>query len=58
VTTLQRAGAFALLPASFAKGVVIQALELASKSMNETDLHLPAIQASIVTSALAETAGR
>ena len=34
---------------SFAKGVVIQALELANMWMNDTDLHLAAIQASTVT---------
>jgi hypothetical protein len=39
---------------SFAKGVVIAALELANMWMNGTDLHLAAIQASIITSALAK----
>jgi aminoglycoside phosphotransferase (APT) family kinase protein len=39
-------------PASFAKGVVIAALELASMWMNDTDLHLAAIQASTITSML------
>jgi aminoglycoside phosphotransferase (APT) family kinase protein len=48
----------AFYPASFAKGVVIQALELASMWLNDTDLHLAAIQASILTSTLAETPGR
>ena len=38
---------------SFAKGVVIGALELANMGMNDTDLHLAAIQASIITGALA-----
>jgi hypothetical protein len=46
---------FAFSPASFAKGVVIGALELASMWLNDTDRHLAAIQASIVTSALAQT---
>ena len=39
-------------PASFAKGVVIGALELASIWMNDTDLDLAAIQASTITSVL------
>ena len=39
---------------SFAKGVVIQALELANMWMNDTDLHLAAIQASIITSVLSQ----
>jgi len=34
---------------------VIQALELANMWMNDTDLHLAAIQASIITSVLAKT---
>jgi aminoglycoside phosphotransferase (APT) family kinase protein len=38
--------------ASFAKGVVIQALELANMWMNDTDLHLAAIQASTITRVL------
>jgi hypothetical protein len=42
-------------PASFAKGVVIAALELASMWMNDTDLHLAAIQASTITSMLRQT---
>jgi hypothetical protein len=33
--------------------VVIQALELTSMPMNDSDLHLAAIQASIVTNTLA-----
>jgi hypothetical protein len=37
---------------------VIQALELASMWMNDTDLHLAAIQASVITRMLAETPGR
>jgi hypothetical protein len=37
--------------------VVIQALELASMSLNNTDLHLAATQASIITSTLAEAPG-
>jgi hypothetical protein len=43
-----------LSPASFAKGVVIAALELANMWMNDTDLHLAAIQASIITSVLSQ----
>jgi hypothetical protein len=39
-------------PASFAKGVVIAALELANMSMNDTDRHLAAIQAPTITSML------
>jgi aminoglycoside phosphotransferase (APT) family kinase protein len=39
-------------PASFAKGVVIGALELANMWMNDTDLHLAAIQAPTITSML------
>ncbi len=46
---------FAFSETSFAKAVVIQALELANMWMNDTDLHLAAIQASIVTSMLAKT---
>jgi hypothetical protein len=49
---------FAFSETSFAKGVVIQALELANMWMNDTDLHLAAIQASIVTSMLAKTRDR
>jgi hypothetical protein len=45
---------FAFSPPSFAKGVLIGALELASMWMNDTDLHLAAIQASIITSTLAQ----
>lgn len=41
-----------------AKGVVAQALELASMWLNDTDRHLAAIQASIVTSMLAQTRDR
>ena len=47
---------FGFSETSFAKGVVIQALELANMSMNDTDRHLAAIQASIITGVLA-TAG-
>lgn len=39
-------------PASFAKGVVIAALELASMWINDTDLHLAASQASTITNVL------
>lgn len=39
-------------PASFAKGVVIGALELANMWMNDTDLHLAATQAPTITSML------
>ena len=46
---------FAFSETSFAIAVVIQALELANMWMNDTDLHLAAIQASIVTSTLAKT---
>lgn len=49
---------FAFSPASFAKGVVIQALELASMWLSGTDRHLAAIQASIVRSTLAQTPDR
>jgi aminoglycoside phosphotransferase (APT) family kinase protein len=49
---------FAFSPASFAKGVVIAALELASMWLNGTDLHLAAIQASIITGTLAQTPDR
>jgi aminoglycoside phosphotransferase (APT) family kinase protein len=45
---------FGFSPASFAQGVVIQALELANMWMNDTDRHLAAIQASIIISVLAE----
>jgi hypothetical protein len=41
----------------FAKGVVIQALELAGMWLNGTDRHLAAIQASIITTALEEMLG-
>jgi aminoglycoside phosphotransferase (APT) family kinase protein len=44
---------FAFSQTSFAKGVVTQALELANMWLNDTDLRLAAIQASIVTSMLA-----
>jgi aminoglycoside phosphotransferase (APT) family kinase protein len=40
--------------ASFAKGVVIAALELANMWMNDTDLHLAAIQASTITNVLSQ----
>ena len=43
---------------SFAKGVVIQALELANMWMNDTDMHLAAIQASIITGMLAKSPDR
>jgi hypothetical protein len=43
---------FGFSTASFAKGVLIAALELASMSINDTDLHLAAIQASTITSEL------
>lgn len=43
--------------ASFAKGVVIQALELANMWLNDTDLHLAATQVSIITSVLSATPG-
>jgi hypothetical protein len=46
---------FAFSPASFAKGVVIAALELARMWLNGTDRHLAAIQASVITSTLAQT---
>ena len=49
---------FGFSETSFAKGVVIQALELANMWMNDTDLHLAAIQASIVTGVLATPADR
>jgi len=45
---------FGFSTASFAKGVVIQALELANMWINDTDLHLAAIQASIITGVLAQ----
>jgi hypothetical protein len=45
---------FGFSETSFAKGVVIQALELANMSVNDTDLHLAAIQASITTAVLAK----
>jgi hypothetical protein len=37
-----------------AKGVVIGALELASMWINDTDLHLAAIQASTITNVLSQ----
>lgn len=43
---------FGFSTASFAKGVVIQALELANMWMNDTDEHLATIQASTITSVL------
>lgn len=46
---------FGFSAASLAKGVVIQALELANMWMNDTDRHLAAIQASTITRMLAET---
>ncbi len=48
---------FGFSPASFAKGVVIGALELANMWLNDTDLHLAAIQAAIITSMLTEAPG-
>lgn len=45
---------FGFSRASFARGVVIQALELANMWMNDTDMHLAAIQASIITGVLAK----
>ena len=39
---------------SFAKGVVTGALALANMWINDTDLHLAAIQASIITSVLSQ----
>jgi hypothetical protein len=45
---------FAISPTSFAKGVVIAALELASMWLTG-DRHLAAIQAAIITSTLAQT---
>jgi aminoglycoside phosphotransferase (APT) family kinase protein len=45
---------FGFSTASFAKGVVIAALELASTWLNGTDLHLAAIQASAITSMLSQ----
>lgn len=49
---------FASSPTSFAKGVVIAALELASMWLNGTDLRLAAIQAATITSTLAQTQDR
>jgi aminoglycoside phosphotransferase (APT) family kinase protein len=49
---------FGFSAASFAKAVVIQALELASMWMNDTGRQLAGIQAAIITSALAEAANR
>jgi len=49
---------FAFTPAGFAKGVVTQALELARMWLNDTDRHLAAIQASIITTTLAQTPDR
>ena len=45
---------FSFSETSFAKGVVIQALELANMWMNDTDLHLATIQASTITNALSQ----
>jgi hypothetical protein len=42
----------------FAKGIVIQALELANMWLNDADLHLAAIQASIITRALTKAPDR
>jgi Phosphotransferase enzyme family len=44
-------------PASFAKGVVIAALELANMWLNDTDRHLAASQASTITSMLSQAPG-
>jgi hypothetical protein len=49
---------FGFSETSFAKGVVIGALELANMWMNGTDRHLAAIQASIITSVLAKAPDR
>jgi hypothetical protein len=49
---------FGFSPASFAKGIVIQALELANMWMNDTDRHLAAIQASIITGVLTKAPDR
>jgi aminoglycoside phosphotransferase (APT) family kinase protein len=49
---------FAFSPTSFAKGVVIAALELASMWLNGTGLRLAAIQSSVITSTLAQTPDR
>jgi hypothetical protein len=46
---------FGFPPASFAKGVVIAALELANMWLNDTGRHLAAIQASTITHMLTET---
>ena len=46
---------FAFSPASFVKRVVIGALEPASMWINDTDLHLAAIQASTITNVLSQT---
>ena len=46
---------FGFSAASFAKGVVIAALELANMWLNTTDHHLAATQASAITRLLAET---
>jgi len=43
---------FGFAPASLAKGIVIQALELANMWLNDTDRHLAAIQASSIISML------
>jgi len=51
-------GRFAFSPASFAKGVVIAALELASMWLNGTDRRLAAIQASVIAGTLARTPDR
>lgn len=49
---------FAFSQISFAKGVAIQALELANMWMNDTDMHLAVIQASIITGMLAKPPDR
>jgi aminoglycoside phosphotransferase (APT) family kinase protein len=49
---------FGFIAASFAKGVVIAALELANMSLNEADRHLAVAQASTITHMLAETPDR
>lgn len=48
---------FGFSPASFAKGVLTGALELASMWLNDTDLHLAATQAATIASMLAEAPG-
>jgi hypothetical protein len=49
---------FAFSPAGLAKGVVIAALELAGMWLSDTDRHLAAIQASVITGTLAQTPDR